>query len=92
MSGRPDFFKNKAASVGPTLPVFPGSTFINKHIKENEICLILKQYEKIVKMQLNEMQQKMPLPVCKSSHIQGFRLTAKKKRKTGDTLRLNSFK
>lgn len=26
MSGRPDFLRNSAASVGPTLPVFPGST------------------------------------------------------------------
>ncbi len=33
MSGRPDFFKNKAASVGPTLPVFPGSTFKKTHKK-----------------------------------------------------------
>ena len=31
MSGSPDFFKNKAASVGPTRPVFPGSTLAQTH-------------------------------------------------------------
>lgn len=31
ISGSPDFFKNKAASVGPTLPVLPGSTLEQTH-------------------------------------------------------------
>lgn len=33
MSGSPDFFKNRAASVGPTLPVFPGSTLEQTQVK-----------------------------------------------------------
>lgn len=84
MSGRPDFFKNKAASVGPTLPVFPGSTF-KKHKKWVKYGFLLQKrlisYKNrslwySLQMLMWFVNRIMALPVCKSSRIQGSRLTA----------------
>lgn len=43
MSGSPDFFKNRAASVGPTLPVLPGSTLEQTHTSQSECTRVYLQ-------------------------------------------------